>query len=159
MVAEPVYLSLGTNLGNRAENLRTARQSLPPRVNLLKASSIYFTPPWGYQDQPDFLNQVVEVQTDLAPLPLLRYLKAIEAEMGRLETFRYGPRLIDIDILFYEGCIVQCEDLHIPHPRLVERAFVLVPLHEIAPDFVHPETAQSITDLLSLVSAEGVHQL
>jgi len=158
-VAEPVYLSLGSNLGNRGENLHLACESLTPEVHLLKTSSVYVTPPWGYHDQPEFLNQVVEVQTDLAPLALLKYLKAIEADMGRLETFRYGPRLIDIDILFYEGCIVQCEELHIPHPRLAERAFVLVPLHEIAPDFVHPELDQTIADLLSAVSAEGVRRL
>lgn len=158
-MAELVYLSLGTNLADRANNLRTARESLPPEVKLRKASAIYVTPPWGYQDQPEFLNQVVEVQTELAPLALLRYLKAIEAEMGRLETFRYGPRLIDIDILFYDSCLVQCEELRIPHPRLAARAFVLVPLHEIAPDFVHPELNQSVSDLLANVSTEGVRKL
>ena len=158
-MAGPVYLSLGSNLGNRAENLHTAITSLPPEVALCEASSVYITPPWGYQDQPEFLNQVVEVQAELTPLALLRDLKAIEAKMGRLETFRYGPRLIDIDILFYEACIIQCEDLRIPHPRLAERAFVLVPLHEIAPDFIHPELNQTITDLLENVSTEGVHRL
>ena len=158
-MAAPVYLSLGTNLGNRVDNLCIARQSLPPDVQIRKNSSIYITPPWGYEDQPDFLNQVLEVESKLAPVPLLSYLKEIEAEMGRLETFRYGPRLIDIDILFYASQVIQEEDLQIPHPRLQERAFVLVPLHEIAPDFVHPVLNETITALLTRIITDGVRRL
>lgn len=155
----PVFISLGTNLGSRAANLRTARESLSPEVQILKASSIYVTPPWGYEDQPEFLNQVLEASTDLAPLPLLQKLKDIERDMGRLETFRFGPRLIDLDILFYGQQIFQHDDLDIPHLRLHERAFVLVPLHEIAPDFVHPVLGESIANLLTKISTEGVRRL
>jgi len=158
-VTGPVFISLGTNLGNRAANLRTARESLSPEVQILQASSIYVTPPWGYEDQPEFLNQVLEAHTDLAPLPLLHKLKAIETAMGRLESFRFGPRLIDLDILFYGQQIFQHDDLDIPHLRLHERAFVLVPLHEIAPDFVHPVLGESIADLLAKISTEGVRRL
>lgn len=158
-MASPVYLALGTNLGNRLENLHIARQSLPPDVLIRKTSSIYITPPWGYEEQPDFLNQVLEVETELMPSPLLSYLKEIEAEMGRLETFRYGPRLIDIDILFYASQVIQEEDLQIPHPRLQERAFVLVPMHEIAPDFFHPVLNETIAALLTKITTDGVRRL
>lgn len=156
---ETIYLALGTNLDDRAANLRTAIDSLPPRVSVVQESSVYATPPWGYQDQPDFLNQVIEVHTKLEPLPLLRFLKRIEKEMGRLKTFRNGPRLIDLDILFYGQRVVEKDNLHIPHPRLDQRAFVLVPLGEIAPDFVHPVLQETVETLLSRVEPHGVRRL
>jgi len=158
-MTEPVFLALGTNLGEREANLCTAKASLPPEVTIQRESSIYITPPWGYTDQPDFLNQVIEVQTSLEPLPLLHTLKEIEAEMGRMATFRYGPRLIDLDILFYGQRVIDREDLQVPHPRLHERAFVLIPLNEIAPDFIHPILDQTVSDLLAGVSTEGVKLL
>jgi 2-amino-4-hydroxy-6-hydroxymethyldihydropteridine diphosphokinase len=159
MSEERVFIALGTNLGDRQANLQTARESLVPEIMIQNCSSVYETPPWGYEHQPSFLNQVLEVQTALEPLPLLAALKAIEAQMGRLKTFRFGPRLIDLDILFYGQRVLDSEHLTIPHPRLGERAFVLVPLNEIAPDFVHPTFNQTITALLQKVDTEGVERL
>lgn len=158
-MASPIYLALGTNLGERETNLQKAIESLALKVRVIRKSSIYATPPWGYTDQPEFLNQVIEVDTTLQPLPLLHLLKSIEAEMGREETFRNGPRLIDLDILFYGSEVVEGEIITIPHPRLQDRAFVLVPLDEIAPDFVHPVLNESIHDLLAKVDPEGVRKL
>jgi 2-amino-4-hydroxy-6-hydroxymethyldihydropteridine diphosphokinase len=158
-MTEPVFLALGTNLGDREANLHTAKDSLPQEITILQESSIYITPPWGYTDQPEFLNQVVEVQASLEPLPLLHALKEIESEMGRVATFRNGPRLIDLDILFYGQRILDLEELQIPHPRLHERAFVLVPLNEIAPNFVHPALGKRVADLLTQVNTEGVRAL
>jgi 2-amino-4-hydroxy-6-hydroxymethyldihydropteridine diphosphokinase len=159
MHEERIFLALGTNLGERSANLRQAREALKPEIRIIACSSIYQTPPWGYEDQPAFLNQAIEVRTDLEPLPLLEALKAIEAKMGRLKTFRFGPRLIDLDILFYGQRVVETTRLTLPHPRLAERAFVLVPLHEIAPDFVHPVCNETITSLLKEVDTTGVERL
>ena len=158
-MSSPIYLALGTNLGEREVNLQKAIDALAPKVRLVRKSSIYATPPWGYADQPEFLNQVIEVDTPLRPLPLLHLLKSIEAEMGREETFRYGPRLIDLDILFYGQEIVEGELLTIPHPRLQERAFVLMPLAEIAPNFVHPVLNKTIRELLETVDTKGLRKL
>jgi len=158
-MAEPIYLALGTNLGDREANLQAAKDWFSPDISIVHESPIYITPPWGYADQPEFLNQVVEVETALEPLPLLRFLKEIEAEMGREATFRNGPRLIDLDILFYGQRIIEAEDLRIPHPSLPERAFVLVPLNDIAPNFIHPVLQESVHTLLSNVDVQGVRLL
>ena len=154
-----IYIGLGTNLGDREANLRLAKHLLAPRVKVEQESSIYITPPWGYEDQSEFLNQVLEVKTCLSPRKLLKALKAIENQMGREKTIRYGPRLIDLDILFFGQRMIQKENLCIPHPRLHERAFVLVPLCEIAPDFIHPVLKEPVQALLSQVDTEGVRQL
>jgi len=153
---ERIYLSLGTNLGNRELNLEAARQELTPQVKILDSSSIYQTEPWGYLDQPDFLNQVLVVETSLSPHELLEYIKGIEQKIGRKPSIRFGPRVVDIDILFYGDRIIQEEDLVIPHPRLKDRAFVLIPLAEIDPDLVYPGTGLSISVLLSNVDLTGV---
>jgi 2-amino-4-hydroxy-6-hydroxymethyldihydropteridine diphosphokinase len=149
-----IYLGLGSNLGDREANLRRALDLLGERVQVKRTSSIYETEPVGFKDQPQFLNLVCCGTTELSPRDLLAFVKSIEAVMGRLPTVRFGPRLIDIDILFYDDLVLDEADLVIPHPRLHERAFVLVPLSEIAPDLVHPVLKKTVRDLLTLVSIQ-----
>jgi 2-amino-4-hydroxy-6-hydroxymethyldihydropteridine diphosphokinase len=151
-----VYLALGSNLGDRAANLRAAIERLAPGLNVRRQSCIYETEPWGYADQPAFLNMVVEADTRLDPDSLLTFLKNIEAEMGREATFRNGPRLIDLDILFYDNLVLDTPPLVIPHPRLHERAFVLVPLADLAPEFLHPLLGETILHLLMQADLKGV---
>ncbi len=153
------YIGLGVNLGDRAANLANARSALSPAVRILRSSSIYETEPWGFRDQPAFLNQALEAETGLAPLDLLAYLKQIEAALGRQPTFRYGPRLIDMDILLYGDLIVSLPGLEIPHPRLAERAFVLAPLAELAPDLRPPQSGKTIAEMLREVDTAGVKRL
>jgi 2-amino-4-hydroxy-6-hydroxymethyldihydropteridine diphosphokinase len=151
-----VYLALGTNLGDRPANLQAALSALPPAVNVLERSPIYETPPWGVTDQPAFLNMVLRGKTSMAPLPLLVYLKHLETRLGRLPSVRYGPRKMDIDILFHDDVILNIPGLTIPHPRLHERAFVLVPLADLAPGLIHPVFGQTILQLLVQVDSTGV---
>jgi 2-amino-4-hydroxy-6-hydroxymethyldihydropteridine diphosphokinase len=144
-----VYLSLGTNLGNRAANLKQAVSSLSPQMRVMKKSSIYETPPWGYTEQDPFLNQAVMVTTILEPEPLLKHIKRLEVAMGRKASFRYGPRLIDIDILFYDDLILETPTVVIPHPYVHERGFVLIPLMDIAPDLMHPVMKRNIREMVA----------
>ena len=154
-----VFLALGANLGDREKNLHEAIARLAPFVDITSTSSIYETEPVGVREQPWFLNLVVRGTTTLSPVDLLRRVKKIEIEMGRSEGIRFGPRPIDIDILFYDRLIELSPALTIPHPRLHERAFVLIPLAEIAPDFVHPRFRLRIRDLLAgLESPDEVRQ-
>ncbi len=129
---------------------------MPPRVQVIAESPIYETPPWGYLEQPAFLNQVVQGNTRLKPETLLTYLKQLEIKMGRTPTVRYGPRLIDIDILFYDDLILDKPNLAIPHPHLHERAFVLVPLADIAPEYHHPVSGKSTRQLLAQVDSSQI---
>ena len=151
-----VYLALGTNLGDRFGNLKAALGALPPEAIVQAQSQIYETPAWGYEAQPPFLNMVVKVSTDLAPLSLLAHIKDLEARLGRTPSFHWGPRLIDIDILFYDDLILQVPELTVPHPRLHERAFVLVPLADLAPELVHPVLHQTIAGLLASTDRSGI---
>lgn len=144
-----VYLLLGSNLGNREKNIDNAINELKAcGIIISKKSSLYNTAPWGYAEQPEFLNQALECLTSLEPFELLKEIKSIEKKMGREKTVRYGPRIIDIDIIFYDDLILKSEKLTIPHPLMHERLFVLKPLSEIAPDFVHPELKLTVKQLL-----------
>jgi len=154
-----VYIALGTNLGERLDNLRATIQSMPPEVNVLAESHIYETPPWGYENQPAFLNMVLKAETNLEPEALLTYLKQLEVELGREQNFRWGPRLIDLDILFYDDLVIDTPPLVIPHPRLHERAFVLVPLADVAADLVHPKFHLQVKELLSKVSQQDIKRI
>ncbi len=154
---ETVYLALGTNLEKRSTNLVTACTELKKFVTIKRISHIYETPPWGVTNQPKFLNQVLEVTTDLSPQELLTAAKDIEVKMGRVPSEKYGPRLIDIDILIYGCHEVSSPNLTIPHQSLAERAFVLVPLNELVPDLVPPGERQlPIHELLGLVNSAGI---
>jgi 2-amino-4-hydroxy-6-hydroxymethyldihydropteridine diphosphokinase len=151
-----VYLALGANLGDRLQNLRLAVQALPPAVQPLSTSPVYQTPPWGYLDQPAFLNQVIQAQTDLSPSNLLDLLKRLEAQLGRQPGVRYGPRLIDLDILLYDDLQLETPALTIPHPRLAERAFVLAPLADLAPGLVPPGASLTIRQMLERLDRSGI---
>lgn len=158
-MASSVYIALGTNLGDRQENLQQALLALKARVRILECSPVYETEPWGYTDQPAFLNQVIHGETELPPLELLDFLKEIEQDMGRNTEFRYGPRIIDLDILFYADLHYQGPRLEIPHPRLGERAFVLVPLAELAPRLCHPQTGSTVQELLEKTGSSGIQEV
>ena len=151
-----VYLALGTNMGNRNANLKAAINNLTPQMSVKSRSSVYETPPWGFVEQAPFLNQVLMVTTYLVPETLLSHLKRLETALGRIPNFQNGPRLIDLDILFFDDLVTDTLRLTIPHPRLQERAFVLVPLAEIAPDFVHPVSGKTITELLGNVDRSDI---
>ena len=143
-----VYIALGSNLGDRAANLEAAISALPPAVDVSRRSPIYETDPEYVTDQPAFLNMVVCGDTRLEPEDLLRRLKKIERDLGRTPTLRYGPRLIDLDIIFFGDRLVDAPGLVIPHPRLAERVFVLRPLCDIAPAATHPATGETVLHLL-----------
>lgn len=151
-----VYLALGSNMGNRAANLKAAIAALPPQMEVKAKSRVYETPPWGYVNQEKFLNQALKVQTYLQPEQLLKHLKRLEVALGRETTFQYGPRLIDIDILFFDDLVFESPTLTIPHPRLHERGFVLMPLMDIAPDLLHPVKKQTISLLITFSDVSGI---
>lgn len=152
----PVYISLGTNIEPRAENLQEALRNLRDVVVIHRISSIYETEPWGFTDQAWFLNQVVECEAAVSPEELLKLLKEIEEKMGRTATFRYGPRVIDLDILLYGNLVQKNSSLLIPHPSMTERAFVLVPLLEINPDLTMPGKNKRFGQYLAKLDASGV---
>lgn len=154
-----VFLGVGTNLGDRRANLSAAQTAVSSFVTIQKTSRVYETAPWGMLDQPDFLNQVWEGTTTLTPPDLLRHLKQVETELGRKPSVRYGPRLIDIDILLYSNLMFKSAELIIPHPRISERAFVLAPLADLEPDLVIPGMQHTVAELLGRHSPRGVKVL
>jgi len=144
-----VYIGIGSNLGEREENCRNAIKLLiESGIKVLRQSSKIETEPWGVTDQPDFINMAIMVETDQKPLALLHLLKNIETDAGRRPTTRWGPRLIDLDILLYDDLILNTPELEIPHPMMCDREFVLKPLAEIGPDVIHPVFRKSIKGLL-----------
>lgn len=144
------FLLLGTNLGDRVSNLKSAQINIEAIIGVItKSSSLYSTAPWGIANQPDFYNQVVELTTQLNPLEVLRAALSIEEKMGRIRKSKWGPRLIDIDLLFYNDKIINSAELTLPHPGIPNRNFTLQPLVEIAPDYIHPLLNKSLTILLN----------
>jgi len=143
------YLLIGGNLGDREANMSEARRLIGERCGTLRAaSSLYATAAWGLQDQPDFLNQALFLETGAGAPELLEGLLDIERSMGRTRGVRYGPRAIDIDILFFNDHVIDAPGLDIPHPRMAGRRFVLTPLAEIAPKLRHPETGITVMEML-----------
>ena len=151
-----IVLGLGTNLGDRLSNLRRGLALLATDVLIERVSSLFETTPWGVADQPDFLNAVVLGSTRSEPHELLGRVKAIEVEAGRTPDERWGPRLLDIDILYYDDLLLDDPDLQIPHPRIGERAFVLVPLAEVGPNRRDARTGRTVVEMLASIDRSGM---
>lgn len=157
------YLGTGTNIGDRLQNLRQVNQEIERQVGkIISQSQVYTTEAWGIKDQGQFFNQVLKVHTPFTADELLKKVLDIELQMGRRRVQKWGPRLIDIDILYYDDLVISEDHLKVPHPFIVERNFVLVPLTEIAPDFIHPllkksnkELMESSSDGLKCIPLEG----
>jgi len=143
-----IFLSLGSNLGDRRAHLLNACQALERLGRIISLSPTYKTDAWGKTDQPGFYNQAIEMSSDLDPHKFLSQTLAVEHELGRVRDEKWGPRIIDIDILFFGDCIVNNQNLILPHPGIAVRKFVLAPLADIAPDFVHPTLQKTVATLL-----------
>jgi len=155
-----VWIGIGSNLGQREKHLYRALQNIAglKDTRIVTLSSVYVTEPQGLTEQPSFYNMVVEVETGLAPHDLLKHLLAIERILGRVRTVRYGPRTIDLDILLYGETVLSDEHLIVPHPRMVERSFVLVPLIEIFPEAHDPRTGQPLKAYLNRLQGQGIER-
>lgn len=144
-----VFLLLGSNLGDRLQVLAAAREAIADQAgSIVNQSAVYETAPWGITDQPAFLNQVLEITTSLLPEDLLRIILNIEHDLGRVRYERWGARVIDIDMLYFGQTVMDSARLTLPHPRIQDRRFVLAPLAEIAPDFIHPLLQKTSSKLL-----------
>lgn len=149
MASNPVFISTGTNQGNRLLNLQKAKEQCEHFFGEAKlSSSIYETAAWGFTKQKDFLNQVLLFDTAVAPMEILEILLQIEQNMGRIRDVKWGPRKIDLDILFIDEKIIETAGLKVPHPQIPNRKFILIPMVEIAADFIHPKLQKSMAILL-----------
>ena len=152
----PILLGLGSNLGERFDNLTSAIKALPPEIMVQTISPTYETQPLYVTQQPEFLNLLVRATTTLSPISLLDSIQALEVELGRKPSVRFGPRIIDIDIIDYDSLILNLESLTIPHPRMHERLFVLRPLINIVPNWIHPRTGKTVQQLIDGLSDPGI---
>lgn len=150
-----IFLGLGSNLGNKEEHIRKAIEELSKIFLNVKVAPLYISKAWGVTEQPDFINTAVSTETDLDPETLLTTIKEIEKSVGRVETFRWGPREIDIDIIFYGDKIYKSENLQIPHAGAHERDSVLIPLLALEPTYLHPIFNKSIEQLLSEIPQDS----
>lgn len=150
-MTDGIYLLLGSNLGDRNDNLQQAIKYIWSFSEIVKISSVYETAPWGVTDQPAFYNQVLEIKTATDPKSLLNEILKIEQLIGRVRKEKWGARIIDIDILYYGNKMLNQKDLIIPHPGIAERRFTLDPLTEIAPDFIHPINKKTNQEMLELL--------
>jgi 2-amino-4-hydroxy-6-hydroxymethyldihydropteridine diphosphokinase len=155
-----IYLSLGSNIGDREANLKAAIERLgEERIHVLRTSPVYETEPLEYTDQPWFLNLVVEAETELPPMQLLARTAEIERELGRTREIAKGPRTLDIDILLYDDATIRTESLEVPHPRMTERRFVLAPLADLAPELRHPITGRTVREMLAAAPPETLRAI
>ena len=149
-----VYIGIGSNIGDRYKNCTVAIDTIcaSESIRLLEQSSFYLTEPWGVKEQDDFINLVIKIDTSLSPQQLFCFLQEAERKLGKKETVKWGPRTIDLDILFYNGQTLEAPQLTIPHPLLHQRGFVLIPLQEIDPHLTHPVFSRTISQLLDSLS-------
>lgn len=155
-----VYLGLGSNVGDRERNLQRALEQMEtPDLHIVRASPIYETEPVDYTQQPWFLNQVAEAETELFPMQLLARVGRVERTLGRVRGIPKGPRIIDIDILFFGRAVARTAKLEIPHPGIAGRRFVLMPLADLAPDLRHPVTHKTVREMLEAASTHKIRRL
>lgn len=161
ILGKKVFIGLGSNLDDKIDNLARALYLIEKieKVQIIKESSLYRTAPWGKTDQDDFINQVIEIETELSPLDLLHQLQDIEIKMGRQRDVRWGPRNIDLDILLYGRETIDLEELKVPHPYLLQRLFVLMPLQEIAPDLEFPNGSKLMEVLDRVINSADVSDI
>ena len=146
------YISFGSNIGDRHRAVEDAFSMLEEKgIRIVKKSNIYETEPYGYVDQPPFINGALEIETSLGCRELLKELLSIEKDIGRVRKFKWGPRIIDLDIIFFNNEIYGEEDIQVPHPDMQNRVFVLKPLSEICPDFIHPQLHKKVSELLDIL--------